>query len=82
VLEWGPSSDRAAQMRLERLHDSSYVDRFRPAHAYGRVERYYRLASQGFSMLSEREMVPAVHSHTPAALTSISYAGHDSSWAP
>jgi len=69
-------------MRLERLHDSSYVDRFRPAHAYGRVERDYRLASQGFSMLSEREMVPAVHSHTPAALTSISYAGHDSSWAP
>jgi hypothetical protein len=77
VLGWGPSSERAAQMRLKRLHDGGYVDRFRPAHAYGRAEWNYRLASQGFSMLSEREMVPAAHSYTPAALTSISYAEHD-----
>jgi len=77
ALGWGPSSERAAQMRLKRLHDSGYVDRFRPAHAYGRAEWNYRLASQGFSMLSEREMVPAVQRYTPAALTSISYAEHD-----
>jgi hypothetical protein len=33
-------------------------------------------------MLSEREMVPAVHSYTPAPLTSISYAEHDLQLAP
>jgi hypothetical protein len=31
VLGWGPSSERAAQMRLKRLRDAGYVDRFRPA---------------------------------------------------
>jgi hypothetical protein len=45
VLGWDPSSERAAQMRLKRLHDGGYVDRFRPAHAYGRAEWNYRLAS-------------------------------------
>ena len=27
VLGWGPSHERAAQMRLKRLHDGGYVDR-------------------------------------------------------
>ncbi len=29
ALGWGFSRERAAQMRLKRLHDSGYVDRFR-----------------------------------------------------
>jgi hypothetical protein len=77
VLGWGPSRERAAQMRLKRLHDGGYVDRFRPASAYGRAEWNYRLTSLGWSALREREMVPAEHRYTPTTLTSISYAEHD-----
>ncbi len=77
VLGWGFSRERAAQMRLKRLHDSGYVDRFRPTSAYGRAEWNYRLTSLGFSALRECEMVPAEQRYTPTPLTSISYAEHD-----
>ena len=77
ALGWRPSRERAAQMRLKRLHDTGYVDRFRPAHAYGRAEWNYRLTSLGWSALREREIVPAEHRYTRASLTSISYAEHD-----
>jgi Replication-relaxation len=77
ALGWGFSRERAAQMRLKRLHDSGYVDHFRPASAYGRAEWNYRLTSVGWSALREHEMVPAEHRYTPTALTSISYAEHD-----
>jgi hypothetical protein len=77
LLGWGPSHERAAQMRLKRLHDRGYVDRFRPAHAYGRAEWNYRLTSQGFSALRELTVIQLERSYTPAALHSISYAEHD-----
>jgi Replication-relaxation len=77
ALGWGFSRERAAQMRLKRLHDSGYVDHFRPASAYGRAEWNYRLTSLGFSALGEREMVPDEQRYTPVPLTSISYAEHD-----
>jgi hypothetical protein len=77
ALGWGFSRERAAQMRLKRLHDAGYVDHFRPASAYGRAEWNYRLTSLGFSVLRECEMVPDERRHTPVPLTSISYAEHD-----
>jgi Replication-relaxation len=77
ALGWGFSRERAAQMRLKRLHDSGYVDHFRPASAYGRAEWNYRLTSLGFSALRECEMVPDERRYTPVPLTSISYAEHD-----
>jgi hypothetical protein len=77
ALGWGFSRERAAQMRLKRLHDSGYVDRFRPTSAYGRAEWNYRLTSVGWSALREREMVPDERRYTPVPLTSISYAEHD-----
>jgi hypothetical protein len=77
ALGWGFSHERAAQMRLKRLHDSGYVDHFRPASAYGRAEWNYRLTSVGWSALREREMVPDERRYTPVPLTSISYAEHD-----
>ena len=77
ALGWGFSRERAAQMRLKRLHDSGYVDHFRPASAYGRAEWNYRLTSVGFSALTAREMVTDERRYTPVPLTSISYAEHD-----
>jgi hypothetical protein len=77
ALGWRYSLERAAQMRLKRLHDSGYVDHFRPASAYGRAEWNYRLTSVGFSALTECEMVPYERRYTPVPLTSISYAEHD-----
>jgi Replication-relaxation len=79
ALGWGFSQERAAQMRLKRLHDAGYVDHFRPVSAYGRVEWNYRLTSLGFSALRLREceMVPDERRYTPAPLTSISYVEHD-----
>jgi len=77
ALGWGFSCERAAQMRLKRLHDAGYVDHFRPASAYGRAEWNYRLTSVGFSALRECEMVPDERRYTPVPLTSISYAEHD-----
>jgi hypothetical protein len=75
VLGW--RSSRAAQMRLKRLHDAAYVDRFRPAYARGRAEWHYRLTSQGFSALTRLGVIAEEHSYTPVALTSLSYAEHD-----
>src|SRR5271168_1641728 len=77
TLGWGFSQERAAQMRLKRLHDTGYVDHFRPVSAYGRVEWNYRLTSLGFSALKACEMVADEHRFTPVPLTSISYAEHD-----
>ncbi len=77
ALGWGFSCERAAQVRLKRLHDSGYVDHLRPASAYGRAEWNYRLTSVGWSALRECEMVPDEHRYTPVPLTSISYAEHD-----
>ena len=77
ALGWGFSRERAAQMRLKRLHDAGYVDHFRPASAYGRAEWNYRLTSLGFSALRECEMVTNERRYTPVPLTSISYAEHD-----
>ena len=77
ALGWGFSQERAAQMRLKRLHDAGYVDHFRPVSAYGRVEWNYRLTSLGFSALRDCEMVTDERRYTPVPLTSISYAQHD-----
>jgi hypothetical protein len=77
ALGWGFSRERAAQMRLKRLHDAGYLDHFRPASAYGRAEWNYRLTSVGFSGLRECEMVPEERRYTPVPLTSINYAEHD-----
>ena len=77
ALGWGSSQERAAQMRLKRLHDAGYVDHFRPVSAYGRVEWNYRLTSRGFSALRKCEMVPKERGFKPMPLTSISYAAHD-----
>lgn len=77
VLGWGTSRERAAQMRLKRLHDGGYVDRFRPAHAHGRAEWNYQLTARGFSALKGRSIVSFDGAYTPAALTAISYAEHD-----
>ena len=30
MLGWGDSGERSGQKRLKRLHDSGYLDRFRP----------------------------------------------------
>src|ERR1035441_4050373 len=77
ALGWGFSRERAAQMRLKRLHDSGYVDHFRPASAHGRAEWNYRLTSRGFSALTECAMVPDERRYAPVPLTSIGYAEHD-----
>jgi protein involved in plasmid replication-relaxation len=77
ALGWRVSQERAAQMRLKRLHDAGYVDHFRPASAYGRAEWNYRLTSLGFSALKACEMVADERRFTPVPLTSISYAEHD-----
>jgi hypothetical protein len=77
ALGWGFSQERAAQMRLKRLHDAGYVDHFRPVSAYGRVEWNYRLTSLGFSALKACEMVTDERHYKPVPLTSISYAQHD-----
>lgn len=46
ILGWG-ASERAAQKRLKRLHDSGYLDRFRPIPETGSAEWNYRLSSMG-----------------------------------
>jgi hypothetical protein len=77
ALGWGFSRERAAQMRVKRLHDTGYADHFRPASAYGRAEWNYRLTSLGFAALRECGMVTDERRYTPVPLTSISYAEHD-----
>ena len=77
MLGWRSSRVRAPQMRLKRLHDGGYVDRFRPAYARGRAEWNYRLTSEGFSALTRLEVIAEEPAYTPAALTCLSYAEHD-----
>jgi hypothetical protein len=76
VLSWG-ASERAAQKRLKRLHDSGYLDRFRPISEVGSTEWNYRLSSMGWRVLAEQGRVPAEHPYTPAVITSLSYTEHD-----
>ena len=58
ALGWCVSRERAAQMRLKRLHDTGYVDHFRPASAYGPPSGTTGSRSFGFSALKACEMVP------------------------
>lgn len=76
MLGWG-ASERAAQKRLKRLHDSGYLDHFRPIPEAGSAEWNYRLNSSGWQALAEQGRVPAEHPYTPAAITSLSYTEHD-----
>jgi hypothetical protein len=77
MLGWGNSGERAGQKRLKRLHDSGYLDRFRPIHERGSAEWNYRLSSLGWSALIEQGRVPDNRAYTPTAITSISYTEHD-----
>jgi hypothetical protein len=77
VLGWGGSGERVGQKRLKRLHDSGYLDRFRPIPEVGSAEWNYRLSSLGWAALVEQGGVPSGHSYTPAAISSISYTEHD-----
>jgi hypothetical protein len=77
MLGWGASGERAGQKRLKRLHDTGYLDRFRPIPAIGSAEWIYRLSTAGWAALAEQGIVPGDRPYTPAALTSISYTEHD-----
>ena len=77
MLGWGNSGERAGQRRLKRLHDSGYLDRFRPIAERGSAEWNYRLSSLGWSALIEQGRVPEERAYTPTAITSISYTEHD-----
>ncbi len=77
MLGWGDSGERVGRKRLKRLHDSGYVDRFRPISECGSAEWNYRLSSLGWSALTERHMAPSDRAYTPTAITSISYTEHD-----
>ncbi len=77
LLGWGRYHGRAGERRLKRLHDGAYLDRFRPVRATGRAQWNYRLSENGFGALAERDITPAGHTYTPAAINSISYAEHD-----
>jgi hypothetical protein len=77
MLGWGDSGERVGRRRLKRLHDSGYVDRFRPIRESGTAEWNYRLSSLGWSALTEQRMAPGDHAYTPTAITSISYTEHD-----
>jgi hypothetical protein len=77
MLGWGDSGERVGRRRLKRLHDSGYVDRFRPIRESGSAEWNYRLSSLGWSALTERRMAPGDRAYTPTAITSISYTEHD-----
>jgi hypothetical protein len=76
LLGWG-SAERAAQERLKRLHDSRYLDRFRPLAARGTREWNYRLTQNGWEALAAHDMSADVRHYTPAEITSISYTEHD-----
>ena len=77
MLGWGDAGEHVGRRRLKRLHDSGYVDRFRPIRKSGTAEWNYRLSSLGWSALTEQRMAPADHAYTPTAITSISYTEHD-----
>ena len=77
TLGWGEAAQHVGRRRLKRLHDSGYLDRFRPIRNSGTAEWNYRLSSLGWSALTEQRMAPADHAYTPTAITSISYTEHD-----
>ena len=77
MLGWGASQRRAGQQRLKELHDTGYLDRFRPVRAVGRAEWIYRIAAEGWRTLVRQRLTPGDRVYTPAAITSIGYAEHD-----
>jgi hypothetical protein len=77
VLGWGATRTRAAQKRLKLLHDSGYIDRFRPIRIVGSAEWIYRLSRQGWKALGAHEMRNGSARFKQAAFTSISYTEHD-----
>ena len=77
MLGWGGSQQRVGQRRLKELHDSGYLDRFRPVRAAGRAEWIYRISAEGWRTLVEQRLAPWDRGYTPAAITSIGYAEHD-----
>ena len=76
LLGWG-SAERAAQERLKRLHDTGYLDRFRPLAARGTSEWNYRLTRTGWEALGAHDMPADDRHYTPAEITSIAYTEHD-----
>jgi len=77
MLGWGDAGEHVGRRRLKRLHDSGYMDRFRPIRQSGTAEWNYRLSSLGWTALTEQRTAPADHTYTPTAITSISYTEHD-----
>ena len=75
LLGWGRDSD-AAGKRLLRLHDSGYLDKFRPRSTHGSSEWNYRLTRQGWQALQTHGMT-VEERFTPRVLHSLSYAEHD-----
>jgi len=76
LLGWG-TAERAAQERLKRLHDTGYLDRFRPLVARGTSEWNYRLTHAGWEALVAHELAADGRHYTPAEITSVSYTEHD-----
>jgi hypothetical protein len=54
ILGWG-ASERAAQKRLKRLHDSGYLDRFRPIPETGSAEWNYPYTPAAITSISYTE---------------------------
>jgi len=77
LLGWGSSSTRAAQKRLKVLHDSGYLDRFRPVRRIGSAEWIYRLSARGWKALASQDLMDGNARFKPTAFTSISYTAHD-----
>jgi hypothetical protein len=77
ILGWGVSRVRAAQRRLKVLHDSGFLDRFRPICRVGSAEWIYRLSARGWKALASQDIVDGSGRYKPAAFTSISYTAHD-----
>jgi hypothetical protein len=76
LLGWGRESD-AASRRLLRLHDSGYLDKFRPPALSGSCEWNYRLTRKGWQTLLAHGIFEDGRTYRPVELYSISYAEHD-----
>ena len=77
VLGWGDSGERTGrQRRLKRLHDSGYVDRFRPTHDPAPPSGTTDSLS-GLLDAYRAGLAPRVGAYTPTAITSITYTEHD-----
>jgi hypothetical protein len=77
MLGWGSFRTRAAQKRLKVLHDSGFLDRFRPVRRIGSAEWIYRLSARGWRALGSQDIVDGNARYKPTAFTSISYTEHD-----